>query len=99
MLAPTAERQREIIGERTLLQRRRVKRSQRPLAAALGWGPNRISQIEHAEVDIDTLELYNLAAALDCTAEYLLGLVADPKATSQSRWSVDSVDDLLVSAA
>lgn len=76
-LANTADRQREIIGDRALLQRRRRGLKQRPLAESLGWGANRISQVEHAETSLDTTELYDLAEALGCSVDYLLGLSED----------------------
>ena len=93
MLAATAEAQRRIIGERTLLQRRRVKIAQRALSARLGWGPNRVGQVERAEVDLDLFELYALASALGCTVEYLLGLT-DAPANSDTAWLEDSPSDL-----
>jgi transcriptional regulator with XRE-family HTH domain len=99
MLAPTAQGQRQIIGERTLLQRRRRKLSQRPTAAALGWGPNRVGQVERAEIDLDTFELYALAGALNCTVEYLLGIVVDPESTSRTGWYEDTPADLRPLAA
>lgn len=101
MLATNADRQREIIGERVLLQRRRRKLAQRPLAATLGWGPNRVSDVERAKVDLDVTELYELADALGCTVEYLMGITNEPSAPggTQAGWTVNTTADLLLSAA
>jgi len=84
MLAATVEEQRRIIGERTLtLRRRRGIRSARRLSAALGWGANRVGQVERFEVDLDLMELYTLAAGLKTSADYLLGQSDDPDTAIQ----------------
>lgn len=92
MLATTADAQRQIMGERALLQRRRRGLGQRELSKLLGWGPNRVGYIERGTVALDVTELYDLADALECTVEYLLAITNDPKA--HMAWRGRKTDDL-----
>lgn len=73
-LARTPDEQRWRIGERTLLARRRLGLNQRRLATQIGWGVNRVSDVERATTDLDVTEIYDLADALRCSVEYLLGV-------------------------
>lgn len=91
MLATDHHEQRRKIGERTLLARRRQGLDQRPLAKRLGWGVNRISQIERAKVDLDLAQIYSLADALGCDVNYLIGATDDPGLDAPRTGKVDAL--------
>lgn len=95
MLATSPDEQRRIIAERVhVLRWRRKDRSQRGISRSLGWGANRVGQVERAEVDLTMTELYALAAALNTSVEYLLG-IDDQPATLGENGSTREYDEPL----
>lgn len=82
MLADNATEQREVIAERVHLSRWRMKPrpSQRSLSLSLGWGENRLGQIERADpnVDLGLDEIFELADALRVDVNYLIGHTDTP---------------------
>jgi transcriptional regulator with XRE-family HTH domain len=69
---------REILGERVLLLRRRVKLSQPELAQQAGMSVTTLNRVENAHQSLYMEKIAALAKALGTTADYLLGLSDNP---------------------
>jgi transcriptional regulator with XRE-family HTH domain len=69
---------REILGERVLLLRRRVKLSQPELAQHAGMSVTTLNRVENAHQSLYMEKIAALATALGTTADYLLGLSDNP---------------------
>jgi transcriptional regulator with XRE-family HTH domain len=69
---------REILGERVLLLRRRVKLSQPELAQQAGMSVTTLNRVENAHQSLYMEKIAALATALGTTADYLLGLSDNP---------------------
>ena|SRR5215467_13196287 len=69
---------REIVGERVLLLRRRVRLSQPELAKQADMSVTTLNRVENAHQSLYMEKIAALATALGTTADYLLGLSDDP---------------------
>jgi len=69
---------REIVGERVLLLRRRLKLSQPELAQQAGMSVTTLNRVENAHQSLYMEKIVALATALGTTADYLLGLSDNP---------------------
>ena len=65
---------RQILGERVLLLRRRAGLSQPELAQKAGMSVTTLNRVENAHQSLSMEKVVALAAALNTTTEYLLGL-------------------------
>jgi transcriptional regulator with XRE-family HTH domain len=59
-------------------RRRDLTLSQEALAEKLGVTQSAVSYYERSETDIGSSIVISLARALECSADYLLGLTSDP---------------------
>jgi transcriptional regulator with XRE-family HTH domain len=81
---------REIVGERVLLLRRRVKLSQPELAQQAGMSVTTLNRVENAHQSLYMEKIVALATALGTTTDYLLGL-SDHPSTPQDEHAGESV--------
>ena len=74
---------REIVGERVLLLRRRVRLSQPELADKADMSVTTLNRVENAHQSLYMEKIAALATALGTTADYLLGLSDAPEKASE----------------
>ena len=76
----------QLFGKRLAQARKARQWPQEELARQSSVGQNQISRLENGEkpsVSIHTL--VRLAAALDCSVDYLVGLTAEPRSSAVKR--------------
>src|SRR6266571_2184857 len=71
------------IGERVMLIRRRRGLSQRDLAARAQMSPTALNRLERGLQSVSAERLATLARLLDMSADYLLGLSQEVRATQE----------------
>lgn len=67
-------------GDRLRAMRKRSRYSQRVLADMVELSPRQISRYENVDVDVSATTLTKLSSVLNCSVDYLLGLVDEPNA-------------------
>jgi transcriptional regulator with XRE-family HTH domain len=92
---------REVLGERIRRQRMALGLSQTDFAAKTGIPVQVLSRLEHGRQSIWVERLVELAAALQVSTDYLLGLTDDPAPArrAQRKRSAKDVATLVAAAA
>ncbi|MDE7010699.1 MAG: helix-turn-helix domain-containing protein [Oscillospiraceae bacterium] len=76
---------RKIFGERLYEARTKHQETQAELAAALGIGKSRVSEMESGKNTTTMEKLVLLCEHYNISADYLLGLSDDPRPRAQTR--------------